>query len=420
MQMKILTITILSLLSSLSLAVTAREITKPSVDSKVPVNKHHHVLGAGDSSEHMALDEYVIPLTTLQYDPKGIGPELEIKAIQPITYPYPSSPSEHETIPESLFYIDLPRIETSVPVRYKVTDVITTDYSVGGLNFDDLEFKEEDKFQMSQYFYGYERPKYTLHLPEGAEYLVYNLTENYSVGKKHPTTDYLLKVDMFKLDQFKLLPQFSKQSVLLQYNDENINVVTRDGVSYSFEVGKSSYYSVLDGSKSWMTSTFKIIQSPQLIRIKKMTKQGKSFVFDYGDNGKIVIYKDSLLGQKIFEGYRVGDERSYSYVVKTQGDAFPKEYKMNFHLYEHQIADEEYRTYLLKEYKISPLNSSNEYNTVKLDFSPYITNDQVNNKRIYVVEDRAPRVYPWVNVVEDRAPRVYPWVNERDGGILYA
>ena len=23
-------------------------------------------------------------------------------------------------------------------------------------------------------------------------------------------------------------------------------------------------------------------------------------------------------------------------------------------------------------------------------------------------------------VVEDRAPRVYPWVNERDGGILYA
>ena len=25
-----------------------------------------------------------------------------------------------------------------------------------------------------------------------------------------------------------------------------------------------------------------------------------------------------------------------------------------------------------------------------------------------------------IYVVEDRAPRVYPWVNERDGGILYA
>ena len=41
------------------------------------------------------------------------------------------------------------------------------------------------------------------------------------------------------------------------------------------------------------------------------------------------------------------------------------------------------------------------------------------NHAMYAAKNKGKGIF-CIYVVEDRAPRVYPWVNERDGGILYA
>ncbi|MDA0911696.1 MAG: hypothetical protein O2809_09145 [Proteobacteria bacterium] len=108
---------------------------------------------------------------------------------------------------------------------------------------------------------------------------------------------------------------------------------------------------------------------PKLAVLKKITKQGKSFVFSYGADGRVSIYKDSLQGEKLFEGYRLGDKSGYSYVVKTLGDAFPKEYKMDFHLHEREPGNEEYRGYILNQYSTKALVGSLSLESISLNYT---------------------------------------------------
>jgi hypothetical protein len=113
------------------------------------------------NDDRMALDDYVVPFTTLQYDPKGIGPTLSISGVQPITYPYPASPTEYEAIPESLFYIDLPRIEASIPQRFE--------FKIYNYSLDDAaDIPDTLRHNLTEFYYGANRPKYKLHLPDGS------------------------------------------------------------------------------------------------------------------------------------------------------------------------------------------------------------------------------------------------------------